>query len=128
MSNPAPNSSGEGGNNDAFDCEFNAPQFFDFSEMNKAEAEDDFGFEDKGEAEKYFEVDHESEREKAKAEAATAKTSSSSSSLASTAASSPSVRELLKAREETPSRKLLREKVQKTVGKREIKGNVLPVG
>ena len=38
-----------------FDCEFNAPQFFDFAKMNAGGAEDNETFdEDIGEAEKYF--------------------------------------------------------------------------
>ena len=38
-----------------FDCEFNAPQFFDFAKMNAGGADDEETFdEDIGEAEKYF--------------------------------------------------------------------------
>lgn len=38
-----------------FDCEFNAPQFFDFEKMNAGGVDDDETFdEDIGEAEKYF--------------------------------------------------------------------------
>ena len=38
-----------------FDCEFNAPQFFDFAKMNAGGADDNETFdEDIGEAEKYF--------------------------------------------------------------------------
>ena len=70
------------------------------------------------------EIDHESERKKAK-EQQTAKVSSGStgSGASSTAAddkpstsSSPSIRELMRQREDTPSRKRLREEVLKTVG------------
>ena len=42
--------------NGDFDCEFNAPQFFDFANMNAGggvDAAENFG-EDIGEAEKYF--------------------------------------------------------------------------
>ena len=71
------------------------------------------------------EIDHESERKKAK-EQEEAKLSSGSTGLSSVAPmppedqSSPSVRELMRQREDTPSRKRLREQVQKTVGENDL--------
>ena len=37
-----------------FDCEFNAPQFFDFAKMNEGADDNETFDEDIGEAEKYF--------------------------------------------------------------------------
>ena len=77
------------------------------------------------------EIDHESERKKSAkgqeeaklSSGSTGSTAASSSSTAPENQSSPSVRELMRQREDTPSRKRLREQVQKTVGTKETRFN-----
>lgn len=114
--------------------------------MNDEDAVEE-GFD--GEVEKYFEVDHEAQRhaqleeksggeikkeaeEKSKGEIVSEEKSkgeiaSEEKSKEETASASPSIRELMAKREDTPSRKRLREMIQKTTGNNSMTNSIFPM-